>query len=195
LGAKEIMKTIFKRRDFGSNQDGIAAIEFAFAFPIMIFMFFGLIDLTNLISTSRKVTNASAVVADMVGQNGAPFKKAILEDYKRAAHMIIPGMKDNEIGMHITGYRVVFGAVVRIWHYKSPDGPNCMADPVQTNWLDLMNGPNDLIVAQVCVVYKPLQNFLNNSPLLGSPSFDVLETTITRPRARDVIECTDCGNF
>jgi hypothetical protein len=188
------MKKLFRKRDFGSNQDGLAAIEFAFIFPFLIFMFFGLFDLTSLISTSRKVTNASAVVADMVGQNGAPFQKSILEDYKRAAHMIIPGMADNEIRMNVSAYRLVSGSVQRIWTYKSPVGPQCATEPNQTNMPALMGGPNDLIVAQVCVVYKPLQNFFNNSPLLGSPSINVLETTITRPRARDVIECTDCGN-
>jgi hypothetical protein len=158
----------------------------------MILMFFGLIDLTNLISTSRKVTNASSVVADMVGQNGAAFPKSILEDYKRAAHMIIPGMADDEIRVDISAYRLVSGTVERVWYHKSLAGPQCVTDPSTTNMPALMTGPNDLIVAQVCVVYKPLKNFLSNSPLLGSPTINVLETTITRPRVRDIIECSNC---
>jgi Flp pilus assembly pilin Flp len=186
------MKKIFNSRDFGRNQDGIAAIEFAFIFPIMILMFFGLVDLTNLISTSRKVTNASSLIADMVGQNGAAFPKSVLEDYKRAAHMIIPGKADNEIRVDISAYRMVSGTAQRVWYLKSAEGPQCVSEVSKTNMPALMTGPNDLIVAQVCVVYKPLKNFLSNSPLLGSPSINVLETTITRPRVRDIIECTNC---
>jgi Flp pilus assembly pilin Flp len=186
------MKKIFKRKQFCANDEGMAAIEFGMVFPFMVIVFFGLIDLTSLISSSRKITNASAVVADLVGQNGAPFSTALLEDYKMAVRMILPDKPDTEIRMNIEAYWLDGTTVKRKWHYFSPTGPECAKVIDTTKMPDLMKGPNELVVAQVCMIHRPLFQAFNNSPILGNVNIKVQEVTITRPRARNIVECTNC---
>jgi Flp pilus assembly protein TadG len=177
---------------FVKNEEGTAAIEFGFVVPFLFLLFFGLVDLTGLISTSRKVTNASAVIADLVSQNNAAFPKSQLEDYLAAVQMILPDRSPSEIRMQVFAYRMVGAAPARQWSYDSGTGPACAGNIETSRMPDLMTGPNDLIVARVCVTYLPYFGTWKGSPVLGSLSYNVRETTITRPRTRNVIECSDC---
>ena len=187
------MKKFFNKMRFYKNDDGVAAVEFGLIFPFIFIIYFGLIDLTGLVSTSRRVTNASSVVADLVGQNGAPFPKSNLEDYKKAVEMIMTDWAPNTIHMDVYGYRMVGTTPTRIWNYESPEGPACTGTIDTSNMADLMNGPNDLIVARVCVNFKPMWGALDNSPILRSWAYNVREITVTRPRARDTSVCSDCA--
>ena len=68
------MKSTF--RNFLRETKGIAAIEVAFIMPVMFLLYFGLFDLTSLISVNRKVTYAASVVADLVAQNKTSVLKS-----------------------------------------------------------------------------------------------------------------------
>lgn len=50
------------------EEQGVAAVEFAFAAPLMILMLFGMVDLGNGITASRNVTAASQIASDLVAQ-------------------------------------------------------------------------------------------------------------------------------
>jgi Flp pilus assembly pilin Flp len=182
------MKSKQKNSQFLEKDDGVAAIEFGFIAPVLFLMFFGLVDLTGFISTSRKVTNASAVVADLVAQNTvSPFPMATLTDYLAAVRMILPDRAPSEIRMQVYTYRMVGGTPTSLWTYDSGTGPNCSGTIPTARMPDLMTGPNDLIVARVCVDYEPYFGTWRGSPILGSLMFNVNEITITRPRTRNTI--------
>jgi Flp pilus assembly pilin Flp len=186
------MKRFLKKTGLLKNEEGVAAIEFGFIAPVLFLMFFGLVDLTGLISTSRKVTNASAVVADLVSQNTAPFPKAQLEDYLSAIQMILPDRPATDIRVQVYAYRMVGSTPTRIWNFDSGTGPACSGAIPVARMPDLMTGPNDIIVSRVCLDYEPFFGTWKGSPVLGSLVYNVHELTITRPRTRNTIECTNC---
>jgi Flp pilus assembly protein TadG len=188
------MKNTRKKLPFPKDEEGLAAIEFGLIAPVMFLMFFGLVDLTGLISTSRKVTNASAVIADLVAQNTAPFPSSILTDYTVAAQMLLPDREPSEIRVEIFAYQpnAARTAAIRKWSMNSGTGPACQGTINVNNMPALMQAPNDLIVARVCVDYEPGFGTWRNSPVLGALTYNVRETTITRPRTRSTIDCTNC---
>jgi Flp pilus assembly protein TadG len=47
---------------------GVAAIEFAFIAPIMVFMFIGAVELSQAIIVDRRITQASSSIADLVAR-------------------------------------------------------------------------------------------------------------------------------
>jgi Flp pilus assembly pilin Flp len=180
---------------FHKNQDGVAAIEFGFIAPLLFLIFFGLVDLTGFISTSRKVTSASAVVADLVSQNTVPFPKSQLQDYFTAVKMIMPERDPSTIRLQVIGYKPVGTSPVVptvSWTYDSGSGPACSGAIPLSRMPELMTGPNDLVVARVCVNYEPYFGTWKGSPLLGSLMYNVNELTITRPRAKNTLTCMNC---
>jgi Flp pilus assembly protein TadG len=178
---------------FRRNDKGTAAIEFGLIVPILFFVFFGLIDLTTFISNSRKVTNASAIVADLVSQNNPDVKKTDMADYFTAVRMAVPEYPEEKLRMEVFGFRKgTDGVIAKQWEYKTTSGPSCGADPVTTNMADLMTSGNDLVVSRVCVEYFPYFGTWRGSPILGKVMFNIREVTVTRPRTQNALGCPTC---
>ncbi len=57
-----------QRRKLKSNEDGVAAIEFALIAPIMIMMYFGLAEVAYAISFDRKISHSTNVAGDLATQ-------------------------------------------------------------------------------------------------------------------------------
>jgi Flp pilus assembly protein TadG len=55
-------------RKFASNTEGMAAVEFAMIFPLMLTLYFGAAELSQGIGADRKVTITSRTVGDLVSQ-------------------------------------------------------------------------------------------------------------------------------
>lgn len=69
----------FNFRDFLQNRSGLAAVEFAFIAPVMILLFFGMIEGSAAYSTNRRVLLSANTLADLVAQETS-ITKSSLED-------------------------------------------------------------------------------------------------------------------
>jgi Flp pilus assembly protein TadG len=176
-----------------ADDRGVAAIEFALLAPFLFIMFFGLVDLTSYISLSRKATSSSAVLGDLVAQNSAAFTKASINDYFGAVNMIHSDLETSKIRAEVQIYRMSPTNVVTLMSTVSNgSGSSCTRTVNTAPFSQLMSSGNDLIVARVCITYAP--KFLDYSGVsyIGGGNFKIEETTITRPRAKDRVPCTDC---
>lgn len=50
------------------RKEGMAATEFAFILPIMVLLFFGMLEISDALMTNRRVANAANTLVDLVGQ-------------------------------------------------------------------------------------------------------------------------------
>ena len=174
------------------DQRGIAALEVAFIMPFLLFLYFGLVDLTAMISLNRKVTYASSVVADLVTQNDSTVLASDIDDYFNAAALVMKPTPMTDIRVDVYQYRIEGGGIVSKWHRNSPDGADCDA-PDTTTMNTLMSDGNDLIVAVVCTTYAPyIASFLGQS-ILGATRFTMNEQIALRPRQSSTLECTGCS--
>jgi Flp pilus assembly protein TadG len=171
---------------------GIAAIEVAFIMPFLLFLYFGLVDLTAMISLNRKVTYAASVVADLVTQNDTSVNSSDIDDYFNAAELVMKPTPIDNVRVEVYQYRSVSGTITNQWSRKSPDGGDC--DPPDTSGMaNLMTDGNDLIVAVVCTTYSPyVATFLGES-VLGATTFNMNEQIALRPRQSETLSCTGCS--
>jgi Flp pilus assembly protein TadG len=84
---------------FGINEQGLAAIEFAFVLPLMLAIYLGIVELSNGLSTSRRVDLVAHAMSDLTGQitgGGAGSGQAAITDtemqqmFSAAAALIAP---------------------------------------------------------------------------------------------------------
>jgi TadE-like protein len=179
----------FSPKNFLKAEGGIAAIEMAFILPLMLFLYFGLIDLTSLVSFNRKVTAVASATADLVGQNRNSVLKTDIVDYFKVAGMIMKPTPDSLVKVRVFGYRKVGTAVNKMWTVDNGKGLACSTEPSTTALLGLMVAGNDLVVAQTCMKFEPYIGTFLGEKIVSKTNFDVEQVITVRPRSSLLIDC------
>jgi hypothetical protein len=172
-------------------QSGVAAIEFAFILPVMLLLYFGMMDLTTLVVNNRKVTTVASAVADLTAQNRTTVLKAQVADYMQVANLILNPMPDDGVSVRVYGYSNSGGAPSLIWQTSNGSGPGCSAVPSTSGYSDLMTAGNDLVVAQACMTYEPYVATFLGAEILGATFFNVEQAVVVRPRSTLVLTCQE----
>lgn len=176
---------------FRRDSRGIAAIEMAFIMPFLLFLYFGLVDLTSLISLNRKVTYAASVVDDLVTQNTTTVTSSTMDDYFNAATLVMKPTSISGVRVEIYQFRNVGGVVTNQWSKKSTGGSAC-STPSTAGMTNLMTDGNDIIVAIVCTTYTPYIASFMGTTILGATTFPMSEQIALRPRQSTTLACTGC---
>jgi len=72
------------------DRRGLAAIEFALIFPVMVGMYMGVAEFGQVLSLNRKITNIAAATSDLVGQEKTIDDSKIADIFAAATSMIVP---------------------------------------------------------------------------------------------------------
>jgi Flp pilus assembly protein TadG len=83
-----MQKMSLRVRGLLDDRSGIAAVEFAMIFPIMVVMFFGVVELSSAISADRKATLVARTLSDLTSQM-ASVADADLTNFGQAAKAIM----------------------------------------------------------------------------------------------------------
>ena len=186
---RTMINNFFNRDGFLRQDTGAAAVEFAFIMPFMLLIYFGLVDVTGLISLNRRIVSAAATMADLVGQQKTNVLASTITDQFNAAYMIMKPMTSSNLRIEIYDYRYVGPTIKLIWKMSNNQGPICGAVPVTTNMAPLMTAGNDVIIARTCTTYSPtIANFMGTN-ILGATSFTVRQAISVRPRSSLALNC------
>jgi len=91
-------------RHFADDKRGTASMDFAFLLPIMLLMFIGVVEITNLLRLDRKVVAAAQTTADLVTQR-REVSDAQLNDILRATELIFEPFSATGMTAGIVGVR------------------------------------------------------------------------------------------
>lgn len=167
-------------RQVWRDERGTAVVEFAFVLPIMVMLFIGVIEVTNVLRLDRKVVAAAQTTADLVTQR-REVNNAQLDDILTAAELIFEPFPAAAHSVGIVGVRY------------DPD----TGDPT-VDWTKSKNGGNvsdalalaaglgqpgeGIVVVRVSYSYTPL--FFDF--VMGAT--DIEETAVLRPRRSAFVE-------
>jgi Flp pilus assembly protein TadG len=181
------------------DRRGTAAIEFAFIFPVMLTLFFGSFEITNLLMLNLKLTAATEAASDLLAQtrsNQNNVAPSDLNNYWSAATMEMSpyaGQPYTTVGLKLAFASITFnaqtGAAQVLWHNEQ-NGATAIntASLPQSVLMPLNNGSgtDSLIMAQSQITYSsPL------SWVLGK-TYTFTDTAYNRPRYVLQITCTTC---
>jgi Flp pilus assembly protein TadG len=72
-----------------ADNNGVAAIEFAFVVPIMFVMFVGAVELSQAVTVDRRVTQSASSVADLVARKETKITPAEIGDIMRIGGYVV----------------------------------------------------------------------------------------------------------
>ncbi len=176
-------------KKFWRAESGVAAIEMSFILPFLLLLYFGLLDLTGLVSFNRKITAVASSVADITSQNRNSVLKTNISDYMYANDMIMKPTPPSKVTVKVLGYRKSGSTISMVWQTSNGVGPGCSTLPNTAEMTALMAAGNDLIVTQACMLYVPYVATFLGDKILGKTSFKVEQTVMVRPRPALQLNC------
>jgi Flp pilus assembly protein TadG len=181
---------------FLADQQGVAAVEFVFIFPLMLVLLFGTIQFTTAFAVDRKVTVVARTMSDLISQatevsdcdlsNAITASKAIMSPYSSAS-------------MKATISQVFIDPKTHKATVDWSGGDNA-GDKLHDKG-DVVTVPKDiavdgkyLIMSEVKFSYQPAVGF-DMAQGFNSIAFPMNQTTFTRPRQSDSVlkNSTSCS--
>jgi len=82
-------------RRFRKDKKGLAAVEFALLLPVMITLFFGVVEISMMLSCRAAVTNVASVTADLVAQKSSVTASDVSNVFTAASAILYPNSQSN----------------------------------------------------------------------------------------------------
>ena len=171
-----------------NDQKGVASIEMAFIFPVMLLAYFGLVDITNALSADRRVTLTASTLADLVTQAPGSITEADMNGFFDAASPIMDPFPTGSLTLEVFNFTPDnSGNPTFAWKHTN-GGTSCGAQPATNAAMKaLMTGGYDVVVSRVCYQYTAV-----TGQVLGSGTFTLGDQLSLRPRQSAAITCSDC---
>ena len=170
-------------------QEAVAAVEFALIMPLMLTLYLGSLELSQLITVDQRITNIAGTVGDLVSRKNGWVAAADLTDYFAAATAIISPLSTTGLTQVVTEYYIdptTSTAKVK-WSQSYNGGTAKVANTVYT--------ANTIVPASMTSISKGSYVIASEAtypyiPLLGlffKPSFTLYHQNFYAPRYAAII--------
>lgn len=158
-------------RRLGSDQRGVAAIEFALIAPVAIVLYCGFAELTMAMMANRRAAHAASVIADLVSQSPT-VSAADITDIFSVGSAIMNPFTATPLKLRVTSVTADVNGVPRVtWSQGSGMGALTAGAAMTGFPPNLLNAGDSVIEADVQYAYtSPLQMTIPN-PITFSDSF------------------------
>jgi Flp pilus assembly protein TadG len=177
------------------DASGLAAVEFAMILPLLLVMFFGMVDVSLGVATDRKVTMVSQTLADLASRYTSVTETDFTNFFVIADAMLTPFDKTPLVA---TISQVYLDPTSKTGKVQWSRGDAVLAKnavvPVPTDLIGKDSSgnylPNQyLILSQVTYPYKPIIGWV-----VPKAGITLSESTYTRPRQTTCVQLpTDCA--
>ncbi len=134
-------------------QEGVAAIEAAMVFPILLTLMLGTFDLGNGILANQKTIRASQVTADLLARNGA-VTDAMIADAIKAGQLAFEPLSAASYGVDIVSIRFDADAVASI-EWRETQNMTAMSDVLE-RVADIAEANDGVLVVGVRYDFEPV---------------------------------------
>lgn len=171
---------------FRRGRSGVAAIEYAMLAPFMIALYFGSLELSELLLADRKTTTLSSTVADLVAQDDT-ITDGEIQDIFNAAAAVLQPFNAGEVGIAVFSVRADAGGNLSIgWcdRFRRTDfTPNTGVVPA-----NLVAPGGSVIIADVTYRHRSITGVF-----LTGEGFVVGDRFFLRPRRTTEVERQPAG--
>lgn len=168
---------------FGRDERGVSAVEFALIAPVVITIYFGLVEFCQAYMAQKRMSHATSQVADMVAQ--APdITRDEIDDVFAIGGLILSPFSAANFSQRVTSITRDAGGVARVaWSRGAGMTP---LSGVQTVPAGLIANGETIIMSESSFRYvSPIRKLLPGTTTFTARHY-------LRPRVSDTIPCPDC---
>ena len=179
-------------RQAARDQRGVAAVEFALIAPLMILLYFGLSQLSELVIANRHTNHATSTLGDLVSQCSSINDTDTSNIWAATPDIMSPlSVSASNLTQRVTSVVVNTGGVPQVAWSKVPSGQTSPAAyALGTNITlpaNLVNGSGDSVVmAETTYSFSFPVNILSNAVKFS-------DVTYFKPRKSTVVTYTGSG--
>jgi Flp pilus assembly protein TadG len=156
------------------NERGSAAVEFAVVVPIMLMMFFGVVEFSAAVAVDRKVTLVARTLSDLTSQSTCVTQTDI-DNFTSTGRAILTPYSTTPLLSTITELYVDNNLDAKVqWSKGSSVKSGTVSIPTGLKIKDTY-----LILAEVEYLYKPLGGV---NYMMSAAGVNLKDLTYTRPR-------------
>ena len=147
-----------------AGREGVAAVEFALVMPVMLTMYLGSMELSQLINVDQRITTIAGTVGDLVAREDGSIGATTLTDYFTAATAILAPFATSSLKQSVTVVSVAADGVTTnvIWSQGTNGAttatvgkPFTGSHPIPSAMLNISKS-NWIIVSDATYPYTPL---------------------------------------
>lgn len=147
-------------RRFGADRKGVAAVEFALVVPVLLVLYMGTIEVSDLIAVDRRVNVIAGTMGDLVARSEACISNTEISDYFKASEGIIVPYSKTGLMQAVHFLSVSSGGVATVSWSQAYNGgttktvgstysefPQAMKDIASGQWV---------VMSETSYAYKPM---------------------------------------
>lgn len=147
-------------RLFVSAREGVAAVEFALVLPVMLLLYVGSIELSDVISVDRRITVMAGTVGDLAARARGLLYEEELNDYFNASEQIMTPYTTTGLKQLVTCVKIsADGTTATVeWSKQAGGATERAGGSTITLPLEIRNISKNkyVIVSETSYSYKPL---------------------------------------
>lgn len=172
------------RSAFARNCEGTAAVEFALIAPLLVTMFLGTYELTNLLIANMKVDAATQTAADLVARTSGSttiLTSTDLSNIGKAASDVMMPLSGGPLTVAFASITYNTGSPVIDWHYEYNGASKITLTSAVTSMLNGLGTTSSGSTDSVILVET---NYAYTSPIsyVLSKTYNFTGTAADRPR-------------
>jgi Flp pilus assembly protein TadG len=170
-------------RRFRRDQNGLSAVEFALLAPVMILLYFGMVELCQAYMAHKRMSHVASMVADMTARAETVNQNSLGETFNIGGQIMQP-FSAAPLAMRVSSVTRGDDGVVRVnWSYGRGLSPISGERTVPDGLID---NKQSLIVSEAVYDYdSPINRFLPGITKMS-------RTFYLRPRSVETVTCSNC---
>jgi Flp pilus assembly protein TadG len=175
-------------RRFWPDERGVAAIEFAFIAPIMMLLYFGLVEFCQGYMASRRAGHTASIVADLVAQSDATSTQDLTQIFA-IGDMIMRPFPSSQLSIRVSSVTRDDKGVAKIDWSRGNDkalsalGKNTVVTDLPAG---LIENEESLILGETEFKYTSAFGQVIKKPITFTRSYYL------RPRTVNKVVCANC---
>ena len=161
-------------RSLGRDLAGAVSVEFALLLPVLLTLFFGCYELSNLLLAEVKLNDATQTAADLTAQTklGYVLQNSDFSNFDSAATEVMTPLPTANLQIAYASVTYSSGAAVIDWHKEWNGAAPITLTSVPAN-LGANGTQDSVIVVHARYVYSsPLSYLLSSTYTLSQTSYD-----------------------